>query len=59
MKWAIVLFALLLAGCQTTADQVAAARADDAQCQSYGIKPNDPGPYYQCRANLENSRVDH
>lgn len=48
-----VLLALLLAGCQTTQERLA---ADDAQCRSYGTKPGDPG-YIQCRMNLDNNRA--
>jgi hypothetical protein len=52
MKRAILL-ALLLAGCQTTEERLA---ADDAQCRSYGTKPGDPA-YVQCRMNLDNNRA--
>ena len=52
MKRAI-LFALLLAGCQTTNDRIA---LDDRQCQSYGVPIGSPG-YVQCRMNLDTNRV--
>lgn len=44
-----VLLALLLAGCQTTEERLA---ADDAQCRSYGSKPGESA-YMQCRMNLD------
>lgn len=48
------LLALLLAGCQTTEDRVA---ADDATCRSYGVAPGST-PYVQCRMNLDRGRSD-
>jgi hypothetical protein len=48
-----ILLALLLAGCQTTEDRLA---ADDSQCRSYGTKPGDPA-YVQCRTNIDNNRA--
>jgi len=56
MKLAILL-ALLLAGCQTTEERLAADAADDAQCKSYGIEPGDPA-YVQCRTNLDNNHAE-
>jgi hypothetical protein len=53
MKRAVLLGALLLAGCQTTEERIA---ADDTQCRSYGTKPGDPA-YVQCRMNLDNNRA--
>jgi hypothetical protein len=47
----LVLLALLLAGCQTTEERIAAD--DDTQCRSYGTKPGDAA-YIQCRTNLDN-----
>lgn len=48
MKKAIFL-ALLLAGCQTTEERLA---ADDRQCQSYGVAIGSP-PYVECRMRLD------
>ena len=49
-----VFLALLLAGCQTTQEQIA---ADDHQCQSYGVAVGSPA-YVQCRANLDTNRAN-
>lgn len=43
---------ILLAGCQTTEDRIA---ADDAQCRSYGTRPGDQN-YINCRMNLDTNR---
>ena len=53
MKKAVFL-ALLLAGCQTTEDRLA---ADDHQCQSYGVQPGSPA-YVQCRQNIDTNRAN-
>jgi len=53
MKRAIFL-ALLLAGCQTTEERLA---ADDAQCRSYGAKPGDQA-YIACRMNLDTNHAN-
>ena len=56
MALAALAILLLLAGCQTTEERLRAGTADDAQCQSYGMKPSEP-TYVQCRTNLEISRA--
>ena len=48
------LISILLAGCQTTEDRLA---ADDATCKSYGVAPGSPG-YIQCRTNLDQNRAN-
>lgn len=49
-----ILLALLLAGCQTTEERLA---ADDVRCQSYGLHKGDPA-YAQCRMNLDTNRAN-
>lgn len=49
-----VLLALLVTGCQTTEDRIA---ADDRQCQSYGVAKGSP-EYVMCRANLDAGRAN-
>lgn len=51
MKKAVFL-ALLLSGCQTTEDRIA---ADDRQCQSYGVAKGSSA-YVDCRKNLDAGR---
>lgn len=53
MKRALLL-TLLLAGCQTTEERLA---ADDARCLSYGTRKGDPA-YVQCRMNLDTNRAN-
>ncbi len=48
-----ILLALLLAGCQTTEERIA---ADDSQCRSYGVQPGSQA-YVQCRMNIDNNRA--
>jgi len=45
---------LLLVGCQTTEERVA---ADDKQCQTYGVQPGSPG-YVQCRLQLDRQHAN-
>ena len=54
MSRAIVLGALLLAGCQTTEERFA---KDDAQCQSYGVAKGTPA-YTQCRMQIDQNRAN-
>jgi hypothetical protein len=55
MKKAILL-ALLLAGCQSSEERLAAQNAkDDQQCLSYGAQKGSDG-YVTCRAQLSASR---
>jgi hypothetical protein len=55
MKRAMLL-ALLLAGCQSSEERLAAQNAkDDQQCLSYGAQKGSDG-YVSCRAQLSSGR---
>jgi hypothetical protein len=60
MKRFAVISLLLLGGCQTAAERMAAiqarnADADDRQCQSFGARPGTDA-YISCRTQLEVGR---
>jgi hypothetical protein len=51
-----LLIALLLAGCQSSEERLAAQNArDDQQCLSYGAQKGSDG-YVACRAQLSSAR---
>lgn len=51
-----ILLALLLAGCMSSEERLAANNAkDDQQCLSYGAKPGTDA-YVNCRTQLESAR---
>src|SRR5438874_9657369 len=50
----VFLLALLVAGCQTTDERIA---ADDHHCRSYGVAPGSAA-YVQCRGNLDTNRAN-
>jgi len=53
----ILLVALLLGGCMTTEERIAAHAAEDNQkCVGYGAQPGTPA-YVNCRAQLDSART--
>lgn len=59
MKWLLLIpVAAALAACAATPEQKAQqAQMDDAECQGWGLTPNDPR-YVQCRALLTERRAN-
>ena len=56
MRNVILLVALLLAGCMTHDERIAAENAkDDQKCLSYGARPGTDA-YVSCRAQLDGAR---
>jgi hypothetical protein len=57
MKYLTVLVALLLAGCMTREERIAAQSAkDDQKCLAYGARPGTDA-YVNCRAQLDSART--
>lgn len=56
-RWiGVIVLALPLAGCVTTAEREAALSArDDGQCQAYGAKPGTQA-YFSCRMTKDQQR---
>lgn len=56
MRRLVILIAAFGTASCSTEPQIPQAELDDAQCQSYGVKPGSI-PYVQCRINLDNQHA--